>query len=142
MSNKKFVWKIYQDKKGIFWFGTEEGLYKFENELNEYIKIGNLDKAIQITESELKKCFEWIPQIINNTLFVLNNSSINFEFGKSKNKKTFTGSEKSDEILLRKICTENLNYRYPNSNDKIIERIDKEIKAITEQGFSSYFLIN
>jgi hypothetical protein len=30
-------------------------LYKFENELNEFIKIGNLDKAIQITESELKK---------------------------------------------------------------------------------------
>ena len=97
---------------------------------------------IMCTESELKKCYEWIPQIINNTLFVVNNSSINFEFGKSKNKKTFTGSEKCDEILLREICTENLNYRYPNLNDKIIERIEKEIKAITEQGFSSYFLIN
>ena len=97
---------------------------------------------IMYSESVLKKFYEWIPQIINNTHFILNNCSINFEFGKSKNKKTFTGSENGDEIRLREICSENLNYRYPISNDKIIERINKEIKAITEQGFSSYFLIN
>ena len=109
-------------------------------------KLPLIDQAcefeIMYSESALKKYYEWIPQIINNTLFILTNCSINFEFGKSKNKKTFTGSEKSDEIRLREICSENLNYRYPNPNDKIIERIDKEIKAITEQGFSSYFLIN
>ncbi|WP_163411608.1 TLD domain-containing protein [Flavobacterium ajazii] len=29
--------------------------YKFENELNEFVKVGNLEKAIEITESELKK---------------------------------------------------------------------------------------
>ena len=101
-----------------------------------------LEDEIMYPENIILKMYEWIPQIICTTKYILNNCSINFEFGKSKNKKTFTGSEKGDEIRLREICTENLNYRYPDTNERIVERIEKEIKAITEQGFSSYFLIN
>ncbi len=28
---KKIVWKIYQDKKGLYWFGTDNGLYVYDN---------------------------------------------------------------------------------------------------------------
>ncbi len=91
---------------------------------------------------ELIKQFSNYPYLIENTLRLLSQCSIDFEFGKSKNKKTFTGNFYQDELLLKKLCDENLSYRYPAASQVIKDRYDKEIKTITEQGFASYFLIN
>ncbi len=91
---------------------------------------------------ELIKLFGNYPYLIENTVKLLGKCSIDFEFGKSKNKKTFTGNFYEDELLLKKLCDENLRYRYPTASAVITERYDKEIKTITEQGFASYFLIN
>ena len=44
--------------------------------------------------------------------------------------------------MLKKLCSENIGYRYPNATREIKERYEKEIKMITEFGFASYFLIN
>ncbi|MCX6275090.1 MAG: DNA polymerase III subunit alpha [Bacteroidetes bacterium] len=91
---------------------------------------------------ELIKLFGNYPYLIENTVRLLGKCSIDFEFGKSKNKKTFTGNFYEDELLLKKLCDENLRYRYPTATAAITERYEKEIKTITEQGFASYFLIN
>jgi DNA polymerase III alpha subunit len=97
---------------------------------------------IMIQENSLLKIYEAHRHIICNTKKITDDCSIDFEFGKSKNKKSYTGSLNDDELLLNKICEENLSYRYPQANEKIYERLKREIKTITEQGFSSYFLIN
>jgi DNA polymerase-3 subunit alpha len=95
-----------------------------------------------VPENKLLERFSAYPEIIYNTKSILDDCSLKFEFGKSKNKKSFTESEKQDERKLRELCAENLLYRYPEKSKAIIDRYEKEIKAITEQGFASYFLIN
>lgn len=52
------------------------------------------------------------------------------------------GSAKRDHHKLMSLCYEGLSYRYPNTDDTIIDRFEKEIQMIGELGFSSYFLIN
>ncbi len=101
-----------------------------------------LPDEIMIPEKVLFHLYEQLPQLISNTQFILDNCSIYFEFGKSKNKKFYTGSEKEDTTYLLQLCSENLHYRYPHADQTIVDRYEKEIKAITEQGFASYFLIN
>ena len=97
---------------------------------------------IWLHKYELIKHYSSHPFIIENTERLLQNCAIDFEFGKSKNKKTYTGNFYEDELLLKKLCDENLHYRYPSATQEIRQRYDKEIKTITEQGFASYFLIN
>lgn len=82
------------------------------------------------------------PTIIYNTQKMLEQCGIDFEFGTNKNKKSFTGSLKKDYHLLMSLCYDGLKYRYPNADDAIIDRMEKEIKLINELHFSSYFLIN
>ena len=101
-----------------------------------------LPDEIMLNKYELIKIYGNYHQIIENTLRILDSCSINFEFGKNKNKKTFTGNIYEDELLLKKLCKENLRYRYPNPTDEIVTRYEHEIKVITEFGFASYFLIN
>ncbi len=98
---------------------------------------------IMVPEEELKKIFSSWPVIIRNTEeLLLKCDVIDFQFEQYKNKKFFTGSEKSDEELLLNECEETMQYRYPNANEKIRERFKKEIDLIKEKQFTSYFLIN
>ena len=82
-----------------------------------------------VPEKIVLKLYEQLPQLIINTKFILDNSSISFEFGKSKNKKFFTGSEKEDTSYLLQLCNENLHYRYPHADQTVVGRYEKEIKA-------------
>jgi DNA polymerase-3 subunit alpha len=82
------------------------------------------------------------PTIIYNTQKIVEQCHIDFEFGTNKNKKSFSGSIKKDYHILMSLCYEGLKYRYPNTDDTIIDRMEKEIKLISELNFSSYFLIN
>jgi DNA-directed DNA polymerase III PolC len=99
-------------------------------------------KEIMLDKHDFIKIYGNYPQIIQNTLRLLDNCAIDFEFGKNKNKKTFTGNLYEDELLLKKLCKQNLKYRYPLPTNEIISRYESEIKIITEYGFASYFLIN
>lgn len=91
------------------------------------------------------------PQIIENTLEIINSSEIDFEYkGNQKsgavnhNKNCFTKSKGEDKALLRQLCEKNLSYRYPDSEQQkaVRPRLEKELKTIQEQGFDAYFLIN
>ena len=91
---------------------------------------------------DLKKMYAEYPQLICNTEKILEECSVDFEFGTNKNKKHFTGNAKQDYHKLMGLCYEGLKYRYENPGDTIIERFEKEIKTINELGYASYFLIN
>lgn len=100
---------------------------------------------ILLTKKELLKAFEDFPQIIQNTEDLLTQCSIDFEFGTEaphKNLRCFTGSEEEDFELVKTLCAEGLTYRYPNADEAIHARIDKELEIIRDKEFLSYFLIN
>ncbi len=83
-------------------------------------------------------------QLIQNTQKLLDNCSISFDFdrGSPKNQQTFTGSVAKDVKLIRRLCRDNLRYRYPTPTEEIISRIERELNIIIEKDFVSYFLIN
>ena len=90
---------------------------------------------------KIREIFAAYPQIIKNTYNILNNSNINFEFGKDKNKATFTGSRYHDKLLLRKLALKGFACRYPNNNVTALQRLNSELQIIDKLGFSAYFLI-
>lgn len=100
------------------------------------------EKEVFYTETELLRLYEHYPQLILNTRKIMESCSIQFEFGTSKNKNTFTGSIAADEELMREKCYEGLNYRYANPDPAIRERLEKELQAIFKLRFTTYFLIN
>ncbi|WP_109832383.1 DNA polymerase III subunit alpha [Reichenbachiella versicolor] len=98
-----------------------------------------------LSKKELLDTFEDYPEIILNTKAIIDNSSIQFEFGDEyphKNIQTFTGSEKEDYQKIRSLCLKKLNYRYPNPTIKIYRRLALELNMIKQKGFVSYFLVN
>ncbi|HRG58977.1 MAG TPA: DNA polymerase III subunit alpha [Bacteroidia bacterium] len=97
---------------------------------------------VMMTPIDLLTIYYDYPTIVYNTQKLLEQCDIDFEFGTNKNKKSFTGSIKKDYHLLMSLCYDGLKYRYPNADDVIIDRMEKEIKLINELHFSSYFLIN
>lgn len=93
---------------------------------------------------DLYNAFAPYPQIISNTVSILNNCSISFEYGKfaNKNLKHYTGSSGEDIELLRKNCSEGLSYRYKKPSAEVLKRMEKELDIIQQMNFASYFLIN
>ncbi|MBA3705013.1 MAG: DNA polymerase III subunit alpha [Bacteroidetes bacterium] len=100
------------------------------------------ENEIMLSEEALYKVFEVYPELIENTQKIIDECEIIFEYGKSKNKKTYTGNVDEDESLMRKLCYQGLQYRYINPDAIIYERLEKELEAIFKMGFCSYFLIN
>ncbi len=90
---------------------------------------------------KILKTFEQYPRIISNTRQILNSCSINFDFGKDKNKATFTGNREKDKKLLSKLAYEGLIYRYGKNNETARQRLEKELEVIYNLGFAAYFLI-
>ena len=94
-----------------------------------------------LPETQLHKLFEPYPQIIKNTTNLLKESSIDLEFGRNKNKSTYTGSRYEDKKLLEKLAVEGFHYRYGNHNPTAFARLQNELRIIDKMGFSAYFLI-
>ncbi|HSH66555.1 MAG TPA: PHP domain-containing protein, partial [Bacteroidia bacterium] len=100
------------------------------------------EQELFYSETELLGFYEQYPQLVLNTRKMMESCEIQFEFGTSKNKNTFTGSIAQDEELMRKECYEGLKYRYKTPDRSIYERLEKELDAIFKMRFTSYFLIN
>jgi error-prone DNA polymerase len=100
------------------------------------------ENEVFYSETELLRFFEPYPQLILNTRKLIESCSVQFEFGTSKNKITFTGSIAEDEELMCKECYEGLAYRYGKPDAAICERLEKELQVVFKMNFTSYFLIN
>ncbi len=99
---------------------------------------------IILPKHELYAAYASYPDIIANTENILNDCSIDFEYGKlaNKNLKHFKATVQDDVELLRSQCIAGIPYRYPTPTKEIMDRIEKELEVITQLNFSSYFLIN
>jgi error-prone DNA polymerase len=90
---------------------------------------------------QIVRPFADFPEIVENTMKLLNSCCIDFEFKTSKNKQIFTGSRYDDKVLLEKLALDGMIYRY-GKNDKIaLQRVQHELEIIDRLGFSSYFLM-
>ncbi|MCK8523958.1 DNA polymerase III subunit alpha [Aquimarina sp. D1M17] len=98
-----------------------------------------------LPKQKIKQHFIGVEYILHNTIKIQEQCNVHFDFSKNKpslNQKTYTGSIEADNRLLRKLCVEGLSYRYPNADQKVRDRLHKELGLITKMNFVSYFLIN
>ena len=99
-------------------------------------------EADTVTEkANLLNLYAHYPQIIDNTECLLASCGIEFDFTSNKNKRFFTTSAEEDFQLLKQRCEEGLSYRFPNCNDEVIKRMNKELEVICKLGFCAYFLL-
>ncbi|WP_187477724.1 DNA polymerase III subunit alpha [Amniculibacterium sp. G2-70] len=94
-----------------------------------------------IGKKKLLNQFEHYPEIIENTKYVVNECSFDFEFKTPKNKKHYTDSRENDFKLLSQLAYEGLTRRYSYSNKQAVERVEKELAVIDQLNFCGYFLI-
>jgi DNA-directed DNA polymerase III PolC len=90
---------------------------------------------------DLIAAFSSHPEVISRSMQLLANCHVDFEFGKSKNKKTFTGSAAQDKRLLEQLTMDGLVYRFGKKNKEALRRVKHELGVIDKLGFTSYFLI-
>ena len=96
-----------------------------------------------LSNAEVQQAYRQSPSLLqaSNDLFDLC-EQIDFDPGTSKNKVAFETSEEADIAALRTACYQGLDYRYPNADAEVKQRLEKELHVIQQMQFTSYFLIN
>jgi DNA polymerase-3 subunit alpha len=92
---------------------------------------------------EMRDLFREVPSACDNSLWIAERCNVEIEFGKPKLPQ-FPLPERftDDTAYLTHLTIEGAKQRWGNElPPHIIERLDYEIKVISEMGFSSYFLI-
>lgn len=98
-----------------------------------------------INSRQLKSLFSEYPEIVSNTEAILRDCELSFEFknySKSLNRIYYTDSLTGDREIIRSLCYNGLEYRYPNAGPEVHARLEKELDVIEKRGYYSYFLIN
>ncbi len=94
-----------------------------------------------VPKAELMRQYRDFPEIIRNTMRLVQSCSFYFDFKEVKNKKTFTGNAYDDKQLLYRYALDGLKRRYGPHDKEARARMMKEIDIIDTLHFSSYFLI-
>ena len=100
----------------------------------------NLGEYIH-TEQQIRDLYAMYPTLIANTIREINRIDLSLDLHSDKNRLYFTGTKEDDYKLLEKLALIGMKYRYGEKNRQAIERVKKELKVISEQGFVCYFLI-
>lgn len=93
------------------------------------------------SEEDVRRIYRDFPQLVDNALRLLEESSIAFDGG-DKTRAAFTNDARADRAQLYRDALEGLKYRYPNASAKVMARLWHELDVIEKMGFVSYFLIN
>lgn len=146
-------WKKFLDQMVIlhpitFKTKKEFNLHKILRAIDQNTLVSKLNETDFCSPNEIFQSLENIqnqfkryPKIIENTQFILNQCTFNFDFKTPKNKIYFTENKADDDALLRLLAYEGLSKRYPDRPKSALERIEKELKVIQEMDFAGYFLI-
>ena len=91
---------------------------------------------------EMAELFSYIPEAVENTAKIAEQCSLDFEFNHYKLPIFDVPEGKTAHGYLVELCRHGLIKRYGEDHDKSIdERLEYELKTITEMGFVDYFLI-
>ncbi|HEY1021821.1 MAG TPA: DNA polymerase III subunit alpha, partial [Flavisolibacter sp.] len=94
-----------------------------------------------LSPSQILSTFQQYPQIVTNTLRLIDTCAYSIDFSTDKNKKVFSATKRDDRILLQKLAQDGLRYRFGTKNREAEERVRKELQIIDRLGFNAYFLI-
>lgn len=98
-------------------------------------------EEFMMPEENLEKVFEKFPELIRNAKSLLNQCSIECKLGEDKNKKFFTSGPTEDMKYLRSITAQGYAKRYGHDDAIWQSHIEKELRIITQKGFTAYYLI-
>jgi DNA polymerase-3 subunit alpha len=93
----------------------------------------------------LENAFADFTHILKNTKRIFDSCNVHFTFEderQNQNKLVYSDSQDADFELLKKLCFDKVHNRYKVINKVILDRIEKELQAIKNMHFVSYFLIN
>lgn len=131
-------------------FNTEEeyGLHKILRAIAGNTLLTKLTKDDHCKDNEtfigkrqLLEKYKIYPPIIENTKYIVDGCSFDFDCKTPKNKKYYTDSKERDFKLLKQLAYEGLSKRYSDENLQAKTRVDKELEVIDQLNFCGYFLI-
>ena len=94
------------------------------------------------SEEEMRALFPDWPEAADNTEKIAGMCNFAFRFGTYHLPEFKLPEGETDSFeYLRRLCLEGLKKRYGGSWEKYLDRLDFELKTISEMGFVEYFLI-
>lgn len=93
------------------------------------------------SQEEMYTLFPYATEACENTNIIAEQCNVDFEFHKYKLPKFDVPDNMTSYEYLRKLCFEGLEQRYGDKASTHYERLEYELKTISEMGFVDYFLI-
>jgi DNA polymerase-3 subunit alpha len=90
---------------------------------------------------EMRERFAAWPEAIANTLEIAERCNVELDLGKTYLPHFDVPEGHTVDSYLRQKCEEALPRLYPNAGTEVRQRLDYELKVISDKGFSAYFLI-
>lgn len=100
---------------------------------------------ILVAPELLRVTYQEYPELLYNTDTLLKNCSVNFYFDDhrvNQNQIIYGKNKEEDARMLEELCYGKIKERYKNPSFEVYERVEKELTAIKQMDFVSYFLIN
>ena len=119
----------------------ERNKLSFDSAGKEYTDL-YLKKYDEIKHTFIEYGDEFFATGIKNIEFIVNNSHVNFNFDEFKFPKYDLPEGVTEKEYLREIVYNGLNEKYENKlSQKVIDRIEYELKIINDMGYNGYFII-
>ncbi len=112
-----------------------------ENTVLEKIKTAGTSEQFLKPPSLMEDMFKVFPGALANTQKIARMCQFEFELGKPVFPSVDLPKGESSFSFLWKKCFEGVTKRYQPLNQKVIQRLEYELKTIHEMGFAEYFLI-
>jgi DNA polymerase-3 subunit alpha len=90
---------------------------------------------------EMAALFSQWPEALENSHLIAERCNVTMSFGQVVLPHFDVPAGETADSFLRKLCLEHLPTRYPGSPQTVRDRLDYELKIITDRGFSTYILI-
>jgi len=130
-------------------------LKKEDFEIHKLVTAIRLNKAIETLtnedtideefffkdRSELEKVFKKIPEAIENSKAIAEQCKVDLKLGDYKYPVYKSDNKENPSTTLNTIAYEGLRKKFKHNNSDIKDRLDKELKVISEASLSDYFLI-
>jgi DNA polymerase-3 subunit alpha len=93
------------------------------------------------SDEEMKQLFKDIPEALENSKKIWERCNVKLDFDTLHLPEYDVPGNISPEEYLRQLCLKGLKERYPAISQEIKDRLDFELKTISEMGYVDYFLI-
>ena len=90
---------------------------------------------------EMRQMFKELPQAISNTLEIAEKCNLVLDLENIHLPRFSPANNEDCDSYLLGLCREGLKKRFPQPDQKVLDRLTHEMKIIKQMGFASYFLI-